>query len=400
MLKIVGTAGLLAAILVGDASAQGKRYDQGATDTVVKLGQTQPMSGPVSSMATVGRAASAYFQMINDQGGVNGRKIELLSVDDGYSPPKAFEQIRNLVENEKVLAIFGPFGTASNMAFQRYSNAKKIPSLFLSTSASRWGDRKTYPWTIAWSPSYVSEAGIYAKHILAALPDAKIAILKQHDEFGADYTEGFRRALGPKAQMIVAEATFEVSDATVDSQIITLKASGANVLMVFGTPKATAQALRKTAELGWTPTQFITHTSHAVSSVMKPVGFDKVQGVYSSAYLKDPEMPQWKDDPGVKQWSAWMDKYYPSGSRIDFLNVYGYTMAQAMVQVLKQAGDELTHENILKQALALDTELPMLLPGIRLKTSQTDNRPIEQMQLLRFQGENWVTAGDVVDLSP
>jgi branched-chain amino acid transport system substrate-binding protein len=380
-------------------AAQDKKYDPGVSDTEIKLGQTAPLSGPVSSMATTSLSAAAYFNMVNERGGVHGRKIKLIALDDAYSPPKAVEGIRKLVESDKVFLIFAPFGTATNMAFQGYLNQRKVPSLFIATAASRWDDPKAYPWTTAWSPSYSAEAGLYAKYILENIPTAKIAILKQNDDFGADYSSGFRKGLGERAdRMIAKEISYDVSEPTIDSQILELHQSGADVLMIFATPKATAQALRKAAELSWKPLRFITHTSHAVSSVMKPVGFGNVQGVLTAAYQKDPEMPQFKDDAGVREWSAWMDKYYPQGNRSDFLNVYGYNVAQATIKILENCGDNLTRDNVLKAVRNLDLDLPMLLPGVHVRTSPEDPRPIKQMQILQFEGENWKTIGDVMTL--
>jgi branched-chain amino acid transport system substrate-binding protein len=396
----LGIAMLVALSVAAVAAAAGeKRYDAGATDDEIKLGQTAPLSGPVSSMAATRNSSAAYFKMINDRGGINGRKVNLIVLDDSYSPPKALEDIRRLVESDAVLAIFAPFGTATNMAFQGYLNQRKIPSLFISSATSRWDDPKLYPWTTSWSPSYSTEAGIYAQYLAANAPTAKIAVLKQSDDFGGDYSRGFRKALGPEGEKrIVKELSYQVSEPTIDSQMLELRDSGADALMVFATPKATVQALRKAAEMGWKPKIFITHTSHSVSSVMKPAGFANVQGVFSAAYQKDPDMPEFKDDPGVKAWLAWMDKYDPGADKSDFLNVYGYNVAQATVAVLQACGDDLTRANILKAVRNLDLELPMLLPGIRVRTSEDDPRPIKQMRMLSFEGENWRTVGDVVTL--
>lgn len=375
-----------------------KKYDPGANDTTIKIGQTMPYSGPASAYGTIGKAEAAYFAMINDQGGINGRKIEFISIDDGYSPPKAVEGARRLVEQDQVLFLFGPLGTPSNTAIQKYMNAKKVPQLFVATGAAKWNDPKNFPWTMGWQPNYHTEGKIYAQHILKTKPDAKIGILYQNDDFGKDYVSGVHEGLGDEAKsMIVSEVSYEVTDPTVDSQIVSLQGSGANVFINVTTPKFAAQAIRKAYDIGWKPVQYLTNVSVGVGSVMQPAGPEKGVGIISSAYLMEPTDPAWKDTQAMKDWRAWMQKYYPEGNLNDNTNVYGYTVAQTVVQVLRQAGDDLTRSNVMKQAASLKDFVPTtIIPGIRINTSATDFAPIESVQLARFDGKSWVRFGDVM----
>jgi ABC-type branched-subunit amino acid transport system substrate-binding protein len=395
---------ILVAILVGLAlcvaqpAAAQKKYDVGATDTEIKIGQTMPYSGPASAYATIGRAEAAYFQMINEQGGVNGRRINLLSLDDGYSPPKTVEQIRRLVEQDQVLLIFQSLGTPSNTAIQKYLNAQKVPQLFAATGATKWGDPKNFPWTMGWQPSYHAEAVIYAKYIMQNKPAAKIAVLYQNDDYGKDYLNNLRSALGAKVSLIVKEASYEVTDPSVDSQIVSLQASGADTLFVFATPKFAAQAIRKTYDIGWKPLEFVNTVSSSVAAVLQPAGLDKSVGIITAQYMKDPTDPQWSKEKSFLDWVEWMKKYYPQGDLADILNVYGYSAAQTLVHLLKQCGDDLTRENIMRQAANIkNLELSLLLPGMRINTSPTDFYPIEQMQLSRFDGKRWVLFGDLIN---
>jgi ABC-type branched-subunit amino acid transport system substrate-binding protein len=388
---------LLAALVTAEALAE-ERYGPGVTNTTIRLGQTMPYSGPTSVYGTYGKSQAAFFRMINERGGINGRKIELLSLDDGYSPPRTVEQVRKLVEQEQVLAIFSSFGTPTNAAIVKYLNLKKVPHVFVTSGAAEFADPKTYPWTMGWRVNYVAEARVYARYLLQARPNVKIAALFQHDDAGRDYMRGLREGLGDRAgKMIVAEATFEVTDPTVDSQIVSLKASGADTLFVLGSAKATAQAIRKVGDLGWHPLQFVGNTAASVATVMKPAGLDKSVGVISGAFLKDPTDSHWQNDAGLKEWLDFMKKYYPEGDVTDLYNVYAYATAQTLVQVLKQCGDDLTRENLMRQAANLkDFELPILIPGIRINTGPQDYSPIEQMQLQRFDGKQWVLFGEII----
>jgi branched-chain amino acid transport system substrate-binding protein len=392
-------AGLAAAGLVlaaGLALAAGQ-YGPGASDSEIKIGNTVPYSGPASAYGTIGKSNAAYFAMINEQGGINGRKINFISRDDGYSPPKTVEQVRKLVEEDQVLAVFQALGTPSNSAIQGYLNDNKVPQLFVATGASKWNDPKHFPWTIGWQPNYQIEARIYARYILKNFPDAKIAVLYQNDDFGKDYVIGLREGLGDKAgKSIVSTQSYETSDPTIDSQIVSLQGS-ADTLLVAATPKFAAQAIRKVADLGWKPHFFMTNVSVSVGSVIKPAGFDKAQGIITAGYLKDPNDPQWQNSSEYKDWLEWMKKYYPAGNLADVNNIYGYTVAQTLVAVLKASGDDLTRENVMKQAASIrDLKLPMLLPGITVSTSATDFAPIKQMQLQKFEGETWKLFGEVI----
>ena len=374
-----------------------KKYDPGASDTEIRMGNIMPYSGPASSYGVIGKTEAAYFDKVNAEGGINGRKIKFISYDDGYSPPKAIEQARKLVESDEVLLIFQPLGTPSNSAIQKYMNAKNVPQLFVATGATKWGDPKNFPWTMGWQPNYQSEGRIYAKYILEHFPNGKIAVFWQNDDAGRDQVKGVRDGLGDKAGMIIADKSYEVSDPTIDSQIVALHDSGADIFMTWAAPKGAAQAIRKVGELGWKPKFFLANVSTSVASVLKPAGLENAKDIISTAYLKDPTDPAWKDDPGVQTWRAFMDKYYPDGDKTNSNNIYGYAVAQTMVQVLKQCGDDLTRENVMKQAANLKNfSSEVLLPGIRINTGPNDFFPIEQMQLMKFNGESWQLFGDVI----
>jgi branched-chain amino acid transport system substrate-binding protein len=396
--SLAGMTALAAALAmsVTAASAQ-KKYDPGASDTEIKIGNIMPYSGPASSYAVIGKTEAAYFDKINAEGGINGRKIKFISYDDAYSPPKAIEQARKLVEGDEVLLIFQSLGTPSNSAIQKYMNAKKVPQLFVATGATKWGDPKNFPWTMGWQPNYQSEGRIYAKYILDHFPNSKIAVFWQNDDAGKDQVKGLRDGLGDKANMIIADKSYEVSDPSIDSQIVALRDSGADTFFSWAAPKGSAQAIRKVGELGWKPRFFLANVSASVAGVLRPAGLQYAKDIISTSYLKDPTDPTWKDDPGVKAWQAFMDKYYPNGDKLDLNNVYGYAAAQTMVQVLKQCGDDLTRENIMKQAANLKNfSSDVMLPGIKINTSPDDFFPIEQMQLMKFDGAAWHLFGDVI----
>jgi branched-chain amino acid transport system substrate-binding protein len=393
-------AATLSVALSSNALAQ-KKYDTGATDTEIKIGNIMPYSGPASSYGVIGKTEDAYFKMINDQGGINGRKITFISYDDGYSPPKAVEQVRKLVESDEVLLVFNSLGTPSNTAFQKYMNTKKVPQLFVATGASKWNDAKNFPWTMGWQPSYQVEAQIYAKYLMKEKPDARIAVLYQNDDFGKDYQKGFREALGGKAPMIVTEESYEISEPTVDSHIVKIKSLNPDVVVSFGTPKFAAQTIKKIAELGWKPLHLVTNVSVSVGAVMQPAGFEAAQGVLSADYRKDGNDPQWKDDAGMKKWSAFLDKYMPGADRSDNSLIYGYGAAQTMVKVLQMCGDDLTRANVMKQAASLkDFEVDTLLPGVRINTSASDYAPIEQLRMMRFNNGKWDLFGDIISANP
>jgi branched-chain amino acid transport system substrate-binding protein len=385
------------ALAASPASAQ-KKYDVGATDTEIKIGNINPYSGPASAYGTIGKTIDAYFKKVNAEGGINGRKINFISYDDGYSPPKAVEQARKLVESDEVLLIFQSLGTPSNTAIQKYMNAKQVPQLFVATGATKWGDPKNFPWTMGWQPSYQSESHIYAQYILKNHPNGKIGILYQNDDYGKDYVKGLKDALGDKAKtMIISEQPYEVADPTIDSQIINLKASGADIFFNVTTPKFAAQAIKKTAEIGWKPVHILNQVSTSLGSVIKPAGFDNAQGILSTGYLKDLTDPQWKDDAGMKNYLAFMDKYFPEGDKTNALSGYGYSVAQTMVQVLKQCGDNLTRENVMKQAASMkELQQDLFLPGIKINTGPNDYFPLDQNQMMRFKGERWEYFGPVM----
>ena len=386
-----------AAAMTATAANAEKKYDPGASDAEIKIGNTMPYSGPASSYGVIGKTEAAYFNKVNAEGGINGRKINFISYDDAYSPPKAIEQARKLVEGDEVLFLFQPLGTPSNSAIQKYMNAKKVPQLFVATGATKWGDPKNFPWTMGWQPNYQSEGRIYAKYILDHFPSSKIAVFWQNDDAGRDQVKGLRDGLGDKANMIIADKSYEVSDPSIDSQIVALHDSGADIFFSWAAPKGSAQAIRKVGELGWKPKFFLANVSTSVAGVLKPAGIEFAKDIISTAYLKDPTDPAWKDDPGVKTWREFMDKYYPDGDKTNNNNIYGYAAAQTMVQVLKQCGDELTRENVMKQAASLKNfSSDVMLPGIKVNTGPDDFFPIEQMQLMRFDGEAWRLFGDVI----
>ncbi|MBV1698773.1 MAG: ABC transporter substrate-binding protein [Hyphomicrobiales bacterium] len=374
------------------------QYGPGASDTEIKIGQTMPYSGPASAYGTIGKAESAYFAMINDKGGVNGRKINLISRDDGYSPPKTVEAVRKLVEEDQVLLTFNVLGTPPNTAVQGYLNDNKVPQLFVATGADKWNNPKKFPWTMGWQPSYRIEARIYGRYILKNFPNAKVAIVYQNDDFGKDYLTGLKEGLGDKAgKMLVATQSYETTDPTIDSQVVALQGSGADTLLVAAIPKFAAQAIRKVSDLGWKPHFFITNVSASVKAVMQPAGLDKSQGIITAGYLKDPNDPQWQNSTEYKDWLAWMKKYYAGGSLADVNNVYGYSVAETLVSVLKASGNNLTRANIMKQAASIhDLKLPMMLPGIVVSTSATNFAPIKQMQLQKFEGQTWKLFGNVM----
>jgi len=385
------------AIAAAPAFAAGQ-YGPGVSDTEIKIGNTVPYSGPASAYGAIGKADAAYFAMINDQGGINGRKINFISRDDGYSPPKTVEVVRQLVEEEHVLLLFNTLGTPPNTAIQGYLNENKVPHVFIASGADKWNDPKNHPWTMGWIPSYRIEARIYARHILEKLPNAKIAVLYQNDDFGKDYLIGLREGLGDKAdKLIIATQTYETTDPTVDSQIVSLQGSGADVLLTAAIPKFAAQAIRKVYDIGWKPTHFLTSVSSSVGSVMRPAGPEKGVGIISAAYLKEPTDPQWQNTPEYKEWLAWMKKYNTSGNIADANNVAGYSYTQTMVAVLKACGDNLTRENVMKQAASIhNLTQPMLLPGITISTSPTDFAPVKQMQMAKFDGTTWQLFGEVI----
>jgi branched-chain amino acid transport system substrate-binding protein len=391
----LAVAGFAVALSATSAMAQ-KKYDPGATDTEIKVGHVGPYSGPASAYGAIGKAIGAYFDKVNADGGIKGRKIKFITLDDGYNPAKTVEQVRKLVEEEEVLLVFNPLGTPSNSAIHRYMNAKKVPQLFVATGATKWGDPKNFPYTMGWQPNYQSEAAIFAAHILETKPNAKIAVLYQNDDYGKDYLKGFEDGLGDKAKtMIVSKVTYEVTDPTVDSQMVSLKASGADTFFNITTPKFAAQSIKKAAEIGWKPAHYLNGVSISVGSVLTPAGLDNAVGIITASYGKDPTDPQFQKGKEYEDWLAWMKKFNPSGDLKDNLNVYGYGAAQTLVQVLVQAGDNLTRDNVMKQAASLDMTLPMLLPGINVKTGPDDFYPIERAQLQRFNGKTWELFGKV-----
>jgi branched-chain amino acid transport system substrate-binding protein len=384
----------VAALIAAPAMAQ----TPGVTATEIKVGNINPYSGPASAYGTIGKSIGAYLKMINEQGGINGRKINYISYDDSYSPPKAVEMVRKLVEQDQVALVFQSLGTPSNSAIHKYMNQSKVPQLFVATGATKWNDPKNFPWTMGWQPNYQNEGRTYARHVLSTVKDAKIGILYQNDDYGKDYLKGFEDGLGDKGKsLIVLKQSYEVTDPTVDSQIVNLKNSGANVFFNITTPKFAAQAIKKAHDLGWKPVHYLNNVSTSTATVLKPAGLEAAKGLITALYLKEVTDPQWKNDKGYKDWLEWMKKYYPEGSVEDNFNAYGYSVAMTLVQVLKQCGNDLSRENIMKQAANLkNLELPMLLPGIKVNTSPDDFAPIEQEQLARFNGEIWEVFGDVV----
>ncbi|WP_082818000.1 ABC transporter substrate-binding protein [Variovorax boronicumulans] len=390
----------LAALLIGGPLtgwAQ-KRYGPGVTDTEIKIGNTSPYSGPGSAYGAIAKMHAAYFRMINEKGGVNGRRINYLSYDDALSPPKTVEQTRKLVEQDQVLAVFNSVGTAANLAVQKYLNNKKVPQLMIGAGSTRLIDPKTFPWTIGWQPTYHSEGAIYAKYILANIPDARVAILSQNDDFGRDYLGGLKAGFGDKAKnLIVSETTYEPTDATVDSQILKMKASGANVLVNITTPKFAAQTIKKVAEIGWKPTHFLTSISISMGAVMRPAGLENGQGIISAAYLMEATDDRWKDYPEMREWNAFMDKYLPDANKADWMNVFGYVAAQALVHVLQQCGDDLSRENLMKQAASMkNVRFKLMLPGIFANSSDKNFFPVRQLQMVRLNGQKWEPFGSVM----
>jgi branched-chain amino acid transport system substrate-binding protein len=393
------TAALAAAVIlcVSQSAFAQKKYDTGASDTEIKIGNIMPYSGPASAYGVIGKTEQAFFNMINAQGGINGRKINFLSYDDGYSPPKAVEQARKLVEDDGVLLIFNSLGTPSNSAIQKYMNTKKVPQLFVASGASKWNNPKEFPWTMGWQPSYQVEAQIYAKYLLKHKPDAKIGVLYQNDDFGKDYLKGLKDGLGPNASMITAEESYDTTEPTIDSHVVKLKAAGVDVFVSVTTPRFAAQAIKKLAEIDWHPLHIVSNVSASVGGVMKPAGYENSQGILSANYAKDGADPQWDNDPGMKKFYAFLDRYFPEGDKLNGSVVYGYGAAQTLARVLEMCGDDLTRENVMKQAASLKAFEPdTLLPGIKINTSPTDFAPIKQLQMMRFKGEKWDMFGDII----
>ena len=387
-----------AALLTGKSVAFAqKKYDNGASDTEIKIGHTNPYSGPASSYGVIGKTIQAYWKSVNDAGGINGRKVNFITLDDGYNPAKTVELVRQLVEQDKVLCTFNTLGTPTNTAIQKYLNTKKVPQMFVATGATKWNDPKNFPWTMGFQPNYQSEGRIYAKYILDKHPAGKIAVLFQNDDYGKDVLKGVRDGLGDKNAMIVAEMPYEPADPTVDSQIVRLKASGADIFINITTPKFAAQAIKKVAELGWKPLHILNNVSASIGSVLRPAGFENARGIITTTYLKDPTDPALARDPGLMAWTAFMDKYYPEGDKTNSSNVSAHATAALLVQVLKQCGDNLTRENVMRQAANLkDVELEMLMPGIKVNTSPKDYFPLEELQMRRFSGERWESFGPIM----
>jgi branched-chain amino acid transport system substrate-binding protein len=398
MLWRAATVSAVAVMVTAGAAIAASHYDLGATDTGIKIGNIMPYSGPASAYGVIGHVEAAYFRKINDEGGINGRKIDFISYDDGYSPPKTVEQARKLVEDDEVLLIFNSLGTPTNTAIHRYMNDKKIPQLFVATGATKWNDPKHFPWTMGWQPSYQTEARIYASYILKNKPSAKIGVLYQNDDYGKDYLKGLTDGLGDKAKsMIVSEQAYDVSEPAIDSEIVNLQASGADVFVDIATPKFAAQSIRKAAEIGWHPMFFLNNVSASVGSVLKPAGFDHAQGIISAAYMKDATDPEWKNDNDMKEWNTFMDKYAPDADKSDASAAYAYAVARTMVQALKQCGNDLTRANIMKQAASLKNfDSGLLIPGITINTSASDFAPIAELQLIRFDGKTWQRFGPIM----
>jgi branched-chain amino acid transport system substrate-binding protein len=376
-----------------------KKYDPGASDTEIKIGNTNPYSGPASAYGTIGKTIAAYFTMVNEQGGINGRKIRFITYDDGYSPPKTVEMARKLVEQDQVLFVFQTLGTPPNTAIHKYMNMRKVPQMHVATGATKWNDPENFKWTMGWQPNYQDEAKSYVRYLLKQKPNAKIGILYQNDDYGKDYLKGIKDGLGAKAKsMIVAEVSYEVADPTVDSQVVQLQQSGADVFFNITTPKFAAQAIRKAYDIGWKPMHFLNNVSTSVASVLTPAGLDKSVGLLSTAYIKDPTDKQWENDPAIVKWREFMKKYYPDGSLIDNSNVYGYTVSQTLHQVLKQAGNNLTRENIMKEAANVKSlKIDTLLPGVTIQTGAKDYAPIQSVQLMRFNGKQWERFGEIIN---
>jgi len=395
--KLVPIAAVLSLAFASPAALAQKKYDQGASDTEIRIGNTNPYSGPASAYGTIGKAIGAYFKMVNEQGGVSGRKVNFISYDDGYSPPKTVEMVRKLVEQDNVLFVFQTLGTPCNTAIHKYMNMNKVPQLHVATGATKWNDPKNFPYTMGWQPNYQTEGRVYAAHILKNSPNAKIGILYQNDDYGKDYLKGMKDGLGAKVSMIVKEVSYEVSDPTVDSQIVQLQASGADTFFNITIPKFAAQAIRKAYDIGWKPVHYLNNVSTSIATTLTTAGLDKSVGILSSGYLKDQTDKQWANDPAIKAWEAFMKKYYPEGSLLDNSNVYAYTVASTLHQVLKQAGDNLTRDNIIKQASSMKGfRVETMLPGISINTDQDDFAPIESVQLMKFDGKKWEFFGEVL----
>lgn len=403
MARAPRTALLLVVLGLGFGFGSGPAQAQwpGVTAAEIKIGNTNPYSGPASAYGTIGKAIAAYLRKVNEEGGVHGRRITFLTYDDAYSPPRTVEMVRRLVEQDQVAFVFQTLGTPTNSAIHRYLNQMKVPHLFVATGATKWGDPKNFPWTMGWQPTYQTEGKIYAQYVLKHVREPRIGILYQNDDYGKDYLKGFKDGLGEAGRKLIAlEQTYEVTDPTVDSQIVNLKNSGANVFFNITIPKFAVQAIRKAHDIGWKPLHLLNNVSASVDVVLRPAGVEASRGLITALYLKDPTDPQWRDDPGMREWLAFMQKYYPEGNTKDAFNVYAYTVAQTLIQVLKQAGQDLSRENIMRQAANLrDLALPLLLPGIKINTGPTDFYPIEQEQLARFDGERWVLFGEVYDAS-
>jgi ABC-type branched-subunit amino acid transport system substrate-binding protein len=385
----------------GLAASAGAQTVVGVTPTEIKIGNTNPYSGPASAYGTIGKAIGAYIKKVNDEGGVNGRKINYITYDDSYSPPKTVEMVRKLVEQDQVALLFQTLGTPTNSAIHKYMNQQKAPHLFVATGATKWNDPKNFPWTMGFQPNYQTEGRIYAQYIMKNFPDAKIGILYQNDDYGKDYRKGMLDGLGDAAKkLVVMEQTYEVTDPTIDSQIVNLKNSGANVFFNVTIPKFAVQAIKKAHDIGWKPAHFLNNVSSSLGTTLKPAGLEASKGLITALYMKEITDPQWKNDKGYQDWVAWMKKYYPEGAIDDQFNAYGYSVAQTLVHVLKQCGNDVSRENIMKQAASLKNfELPLLLPGIKINTSATDFAPIEQEQLAKFDGERWVLFGEIYDAS-
>jgi len=390
--------GSAAALLAGStAGFAQKKYDDGASDTEIRIGNTNPYSGPASAYAAIGKTIDTYFKSVNEAGGINGRKVKFISLDDGYVPSKTVEMVRQMVENDKIFALFQSLGTPCNTAIHKYMNTKKVPQLFVATGASKWGDPQHFPWTMGFQPDYHTEAIIYAKHALANVKDAKIGVLHQNDDYGRDYLDGLKKGLGKDVDKIVRIVTFEATDPTVDSQIIQLKDSGANIFMNFSGPKAAAQGIRKAADIVWKPAHYLNNVSVSVAAVMKPAGFENAQGIITASYLMDATDKQWDDNAEMKAWRAWMDKWMPGANKADANHIYGYAVSTLMTEALKRCGNELTRANLMKQAAGFQKfRVPLLLPGITVSTSPSDFYPIQAVQLQRFKGDSWELFGEVM----
>lgn len=394
----MAVAAAASSLLVGSRAAHSQaKYDEGATDKEIKIGHTNPYSGAGSSYGVIGKGIDAYWRMVNDRGGINGRMVKFITLDDGYSPPKTVELVRQLVEQEKVLCLFNTLGTAPNTAIHKYMNQRKVPQLYVATGASKWGKPKEFPWTMGYQPDFRTEAIIYARHILANVANARIGVLMHNDDYGKDYYEGFKTGLGSNARLIVKHVTYEMTDPTVDSQVIQLKDAGANVLFNIALPKFAAQAIRKAADIGWKPIHYLNNVSSSVASTFKPAGYENGQGIITGLYMKDPTDKQWQDDAETKVWRDFMVKYLPGANQDDSNYIFAYTASYLMEQTLKKCGDTLTRENLMRQAASHHRlRVPMLLPGITINTSPTDFYPIQAVQLARFKGETWERFGEVI----